>query len=59
MKRVIIDLDDNYASVLSLTAIGLKNGTNITTTCIDLRDTTHIILNKDENDKMHWETFND
>jgi hypothetical protein len=55
MKRIIIDLDDDYATVLSLTAIGLKSGTNITTTCVDLRTTEHIVLNKDNDGNMSWE----
>lgn len=48
MKRVIIDIDDRYASVLSVTAIGGRySGMDILTHAIDLNECDHIAIKHD------------
>ncbi len=50
MKRLLIELDDNYANAITITAIGGGLGnTNISTVGADLRKTDKIII--DENGK--------
>lgn len=59
MKRIILDIDDKYGSVLSLTAIGVSKETNIANTCINIQNINHIILSQNEDGKMNWETLKD
>lgn len=54
MKRVILELDDNYADVISITAIGVKSGTNITSVVYDIREKDYITLQLIDG-KAHWE----
>lgn len=48
-KRVIIDLDDNYAGALTLTAVGgtFGFGIRVSTAAFDLAKCTHIIIGSD------------
>lgn len=53
MKRVIIDIDDNYASVLSVTATGEKHGRiNVTVCAIDLNKCDHMVIDCNGNIKQ-------
>lgn len=53
MKRIILDIDDNFDSLLSITAIGIgkeyNTGSAVYTTskCIDLGNGAHIVIDKD------------
>lgn len=48
MKRVIIDIDERYASVLSVTAIGGNHSSmNVLTHAIDLNKCDHIAIKHD------------
>ena len=49
MRRVIIDIDEKYSDLISLTAIGHKKKgssveTNMTAGCFDLEKGAHIII---------------
>ena len=45
MKRVILEIDDNFDNILSVTAIGLGlNGANVSTYAADLKSCERIII---------------
>ena len=53
MKRVILDIDDKYAGLLTIIAIGtitvqpFESHTYVSTSSFDLSKGTHIIIGKD------------
>lgn len=49
--KVILEIDDKYATVLSITAVGVNcGGTDVSTWAVDITKHNHITL--DEN--AHW-----
>lgn len=49
--KVILEIDDKYATVLSITAVGVNgNSTDVSTWAVDITKHNHITL--DEN--AHW-----
>lgn len=51
MKKITIEIDENYATILSITAVVNKNnGANVTMGLVDLKEINTIKL--DENGKM-------
>lgn len=48
MKRVIIDLDENYDDVITFTAVGTSAfKTRVTTWAMDLHEQTYAAIDKD------------
>lgn len=54
MKRVILDIDDRYANVLTVTLVGnlidwnaLKGELNVTTSSFDIKKCDHITVGED------------
>lgn len=51
MKKVTIEIDDKYASVLTITAVGIhRNETDVTTGAVDISKNNKIIF--DHNGRM-------
>lgn len=50
MKRIVLELDDNHADILSVTAIGVGGTTKVATSSFDIREITTISLETDGDD---------
>lgn len=51
--KVILEIDDKYASVLSMTLVGLNNGsTDVFTGAVDITKYNHITIDENAN----WNT---
>ena len=48
MKKITIELDDNYGTILSITAVGhTKRGVNVSTSAIDAEKHNKIVIGCD------------
>lgn len=61
MKRIILEIDDKYDDVISLTYMGLNNADNpwgcvldVSSKCVDLREGNHIIIDADGSMKQDF-----
>lgn len=45
MKKIIIELDDEFADILTLTVIGTGIETNVSSCAFDIREKTNLKLN--------------
>lgn len=55
MKRIIIDLEDDYADGLSLTTIGITTEVKVATGCFNnLANNTHIIMQEAPDHSIEW-----
>lgn len=55
MKRVILDIDEKYATVLSITVIGCNNGVDVAPRAVDITKYDHITIDENAN----WEETKD
>ena len=61
MKKIILEIDDKYDDVLSITYMGLKSANNpwgceldVSSKCVDLRNGNHIVIDADSNMKQDF-----
>ena len=61
MKKVILEIDDKYDDVLSITYMGLNSAPNpwgcelsVSSKCVDLRNGNHIVIDADSNMKQDF-----
>lgn len=61
MKRILLEIDDKYDDVISLTYMGLNSANNpwgceldVASKCVDLRDGNHIIIDAENNMKQDF-----
>lgn len=55
MKKITFEIDDKYATILSVTAIGCHIGVDVATWAVDITKYDHITLDKN----AHWENAKD
>lgn len=55
MKRIIIDLEDDYTTGVSITAMGVTDEVKSATRCFNnIRNNTHIIMHKSTDNSINW-----
>ena len=54
MKRVVIDIDDAYATVLTVTAVGWnRHGVNVSTAAMELEESDYAVIDNVGKFKPH------
>lgn len=54
MKRVVIDIDDAYATVLTVTAVGwTRHGVNVSTAAMELKKSDYAVIDSAGTFKPH------